>query len=169
MQEDADGVEAELVRGPAEFAVDRGRVEGVGLPHFQLVDGGAGDKVAADQPGLLGVPKVGLLGGPARQFLLLGGFVGTLWLVIGTMRDVSNVARPVSLHQVTAIVAERHHHQIGAQDQPGRERQAQAKGTRAKPERGEIGESGQFVKRHDGAISEHAGEQGGDEAAGGGR
>ena len=100
---------------------------------------------------------------------LLGRFVGTLWFVIGAVRDVANVARPMSLHQVTAIVAERDHHQIGPQDQPGRERQAEAKGAGAKSERGEIRESRQFVKRHDGAIPEHAGAKGGDEAAGGGR
>ena len=28
--------------GPAELLVDRGRIERVGLPHLELVDGGAG-------------------------------------------------------------------------------------------------------------------------------
>ena len=37
MQEDPDAVEAQAL-GPAELAVDRGQVEGVGLPHLELVD-----------------------------------------------------------------------------------------------------------------------------------
>src|SRR5262249_41160400 len=74
VQEDAHGVEADLL-GPAQLAVNRLGVERVGLPHFELIDGGAGDEVAADEPGLLGVPGVGLVGGPARRdvvFFLAG-------------------------------------------------------------------------------------------------
>ena len=40
-------------------------IEGVGLPHFELVDGVGGDVVAADEPGLMRVPGVGLGFGPA--------------------------------------------------------------------------------------------------------
>ena len=64
VQEDAHGVHADGF-GPAEFAIDGGGVEGVGLPHFQLVDGGGGKEVGAHRPGLLGVPGVGLGFGPA--------------------------------------------------------------------------------------------------------
>ena len=51
--------------GPPEFLVNRGRVERVGLPHLELVDGGCRDVVAADEPRLRGVPLRGLLFGPA--------------------------------------------------------------------------------------------------------
>ena len=51
--------------GQAQFFVDPLRIERVGLPHLELVDGGRGNVVAADQPGLLGVPRCGLGFGPA--------------------------------------------------------------------------------------------------------
>ena len=53
--------------GPAELLVDRLRIEGVGLPHLELVDGGGRNVVAADQPRLLRVPVVGLGLGPPRR------------------------------------------------------------------------------------------------------
>ena len=73
MQENADAGEAEALR-PAEFAVDGHRIPRVGLPHFQLVDGGAGGEVCADEPGLFGIPAVGVLLGPfgAGMGLLMG-------------------------------------------------------------------------------------------------
>ena len=58
--------------GPAEFAVDRLGVERVGLPHLELVDRRAGQKIAAHEPRLLGVPIVGLLRGPAFRLRTLG-------------------------------------------------------------------------------------------------
>jgi len=61
VEEDAHRIHAQAF-GPTEFAVDCGKVKGVGLPHFEFVDGSAGDKVAADEPGLFGVPRIGPLG-----------------------------------------------------------------------------------------------------------
>ena len=53
----------------AELAiVDRG-IEGLGLKHFELVDGVGGDVVCADEPWLLCVPGVGLGFGPAPRRL----------------------------------------------------------------------------------------------------
>ena len=66
VQEDADAVEAQPL-GPAQLAVDRRQVEGVGLPHLELVDRRARDEIAADEPGLLGVPLVGLLRRPCGR------------------------------------------------------------------------------------------------------
>ena len=65
VEEDAHGVHAHRF-GPGEFLVDLFGIEGRLLPHLQLVDGGLRDVIAADQPGLLRVPRVGLLLGPAR-------------------------------------------------------------------------------------------------------
>src|SRR3954447_23706972 len=64
VEEDANRVEAERL-GPAELAVDGFGIERLGLEHFELVDGGAGDEVAADEPGLSVVPIIRLLRGPA--------------------------------------------------------------------------------------------------------
>ena len=64
VQEHAHGVHADAL-GPAQFAVDGGRIEGVGLPHLQFVDGRRRQKVRAHRPGLAGVPGVGLRLGPA--------------------------------------------------------------------------------------------------------
>jgi len=63
MEEHADAGEPDLL-GIAKLPVNRDRIEGVGLPHLQLIDGGAGAEIAADQPGLLGVPGVGLVRRP---------------------------------------------------------------------------------------------------------
>ena len=49
VQKHADAVEAQSLC-PAQFTVNRFRVERVRLPHFQIVLGGAGDEIAADQP-----------------------------------------------------------------------------------------------------------------------
>ena len=51
--------------GPAQFAVDGRRIEGVGLPHLQLIDRRRRQKIRAHGPRLLGVPRVGLRLGPA--------------------------------------------------------------------------------------------------------
>ena len=53
------------ILGPAQFAIDRFGIKGVGLPHLKLVDGRAGGVVAADEPGLFLGPGVRLLGRPA--------------------------------------------------------------------------------------------------------
>jgi hypothetical protein len=39
------------VSRPAQLAVDSFRIKGIGLPHFQLIDGRRGSVVATDQPG----------------------------------------------------------------------------------------------------------------------
>src|SRR5260370_38487527 len=59
-------------------------------------------------------------------------FVGPLWFVIGPVGDVSNVAGPVPLHQVTAIVVQRDHHQIGPTDKPCPEGETEPRASRAK-------------------------------------
>ena len=64
MQEHAHRVHADVLR-PAEFAIVGGEVEGVGLPHFELVDRIRRNEVAADEPGLRGVPVVGAFHRPA--------------------------------------------------------------------------------------------------------
>jgi hypothetical protein len=64
VQEDAHGVHADGF-SPAQFAIDGGRIKGIGLPHFKLVDGGGGQKIRADRPRLLRVPCVGLCFCPA--------------------------------------------------------------------------------------------------------
>src|SRR5690606_19671220 len=46
--------------GPAEFPVYGFGVEGLFLPHFQLVDGGTRIKVGPYKPGLFFVPLIGL-------------------------------------------------------------------------------------------------------------
>jgi hypothetical protein len=51
VQEDAHGVHAQT-RGPAEFEVDALGVEGLGLPHGQLVDGRSRHEVGAQGQGL---------------------------------------------------------------------------------------------------------------------
>jgi len=48
--------------GPAQLDMDAQGVEGVGLEHLQLVDGGGRDVVGADEPALRPVPAVGALG-----------------------------------------------------------------------------------------------------------
>ena len=60
VQENAHGVEAQRF-GPAEFQIDALGIEGFRLPHLQFVDGGGGDVVAADQKGLVLVPRVRFL------------------------------------------------------------------------------------------------------------
>jgi hypothetical protein len=63
VQKDAHAVEAEA-GCPSQLPVDRGRVERIGLPHLELVDGGARDEVGADQPTLLFLPRGGAFGRP---------------------------------------------------------------------------------------------------------
>jgi hypothetical protein len=41
---------------PPQLAVNRLWIKGISLPHFQLIDGSAGDEIAAQQPGLLCIP-----------------------------------------------------------------------------------------------------------------
>ena len=67
VQEYTDRIEAKLGR-PPELTVNRGRIISLRLPHLQLVDGRAGDKVAADQPRLLLVPLFSLVDCPTFHF-----------------------------------------------------------------------------------------------------
>ena len=60
VQEDTHGIHADAL-SPAKLAVDRGRVEGIGLPHLEFVDRGGRKKIRAHRPGLRFVPGVGLL------------------------------------------------------------------------------------------------------------
>jgi hypothetical protein len=64
VEENTHGVEAERL-GPAEFEFDAFWIEGVRLPHFELVDGSGGNVVAADEPRLVRIPIVGFGFGPA--------------------------------------------------------------------------------------------------------
>src|SRR5262249_735974 len=64
VQEHAHGVHAQGF-SPAEFLIDLRRIEAVGLPHLELIDGRFRNVVTAHEPGLLRVPVIGLLFGPA--------------------------------------------------------------------------------------------------------
>src|SRR5690348_14411870 len=61
-EEYAHGVHAHRF-GPAQFRIDLGGIESCFLPHFEFVDRGFRNVVAADEPGLLCVPLVGFLFG----------------------------------------------------------------------------------------------------------
>src|SRR5580698_4263543 len=63
VQKDTHGIHAQALR-PAEFSVDRRQIEGVDLPHFQFVNGRARKEVAANEPGLMRIPFVGMSFGP---------------------------------------------------------------------------------------------------------
>ena len=65
VQEDAHRAHSQAFR-PAQFLVDLSGIEGIRLPHFELIDRVGGDEIAADQPGLLLIPRLRLLLGPAR-------------------------------------------------------------------------------------------------------
>ena len=54
--------------GPAELFVDLRGVEGVRLPHFELVDGVGGNVVAAESQRCFPVPGVGHVGWPLLRF-----------------------------------------------------------------------------------------------------
>ena len=64
VEENAHGIHADRLR-PAELLVDLLGIEGCGLPHLQLVDRVVGNEVAAHQPRLLLIPRVGLFNRPA--------------------------------------------------------------------------------------------------------
>ena len=64
VQKYAHGVHAHGF-GPSEFLVDLRGIEGGFLPHLQFVDRRFRDIVAANEPGLLCVPIVSFLFGPA--------------------------------------------------------------------------------------------------------
>ena len=63
VEEHAHRVHPELL-GPAELAVDRGGIEGFGLPHLKLVDRIGGNVIGAREPGLVRVPVLRLLRRP---------------------------------------------------------------------------------------------------------
>src|SRR5688572_23137549 len=44
---------------PAQFTVDGFGIKTAGLPHFQFIDGRAGNKIASYEPWLFGIPLVG--------------------------------------------------------------------------------------------------------------
>src|SRR5205085_4647644 len=46
---------------PAKFAIDGSQIKCIGLPHLQLVNGGAGDVITSHQPGPIGIPLISLL------------------------------------------------------------------------------------------------------------
>ena len=64
VQEDPHAVEAQVAR-PAEFAVDGGGIESLGLPHFQLVDGIVGQVIGAGHPAAVLPPFLGFFRRPA--------------------------------------------------------------------------------------------------------
>src|SRR4051812_3577882 len=66
VQEDAHAVEADALR-VSELAIDGRKIEGVGLPHLQLVDRGRRNEVAPDEPAGFLRPRVRLLGCPALR------------------------------------------------------------------------------------------------------
>jgi hypothetical protein len=57
VQEDPHGIHSHRFR-PSEFLVDLRRIEGLRLPHLELVNRRLGHVVAANQPRLSGVPGV---------------------------------------------------------------------------------------------------------------
>ena len=59
----AHEVEAQLLC-PTQFAVNGGSIEGRGLPHFNLIDGGTGLEVTSSTIGVRLVPRLGFLFGP---------------------------------------------------------------------------------------------------------
>src|SRR5215469_1461447 len=64
VQEYPHGVHTQPLR-PSQLLVYFRRIKGRRLPHFQLINGVGGDEIAAHEPGLMLIPLVGLLGGPA--------------------------------------------------------------------------------------------------------
>ena len=59
--------------GPAQLAIDRHRIERLGLPHLELIDRRTREKVAPDQPSVVALPRFGLLFGPASGGVLTPG------------------------------------------------------------------------------------------------
>ena len=70
MQKDPHCVDSQTLC-PTQFKVDSLRVEGIGLPHLQLIDRVRRDIVASHRPRLSGIPGLGLIGCPA--FLAMAG------------------------------------------------------------------------------------------------
>ena len=65
VQEDAHSIHPGI-DCPAQLALDCLDIEGVRLPHFELVDGGGGDESAAHQPGQLLIPGVDFFDRPSH-------------------------------------------------------------------------------------------------------
>ena len=65
VQEHAHRIHAD-VRRPSQLEIDAGRIEGIGLPHLELVDCGGGHVIGADEEALTGIPLAPLRLGPAR-------------------------------------------------------------------------------------------------------
>src|ERR1700730_17195686 len=72
VQKHPHGVHAELLR-PSQLQVDPLRIEGVRLPHLQLIDGVRRNVIASQRPGLFGIPFVCL---GCRPSLQVGGVSG---------------------------------------------------------------------------------------------
>src|ERR1700732_542445 len=70
VQKNTHGVEADGFC-PAELQIDSLGVKRIGLPHLKLVDSRSGDGVAANEPGLPGIPIVGGFCSPALLRLSL--------------------------------------------------------------------------------------------------
>jgi hypothetical protein len=51
---------------PTQFPVDGGRIEAGSLPHFQLVDSRAGNKIGAGDPIVQFIPGIGFFYRPLR-------------------------------------------------------------------------------------------------------
>ena len=65
VEEDAQGIETQIL-GPGQFTVDLLEIEGIRLPHFELIDRVGGNIIAPDRPGPLLHPGLGFFRGPAR-------------------------------------------------------------------------------------------------------
>src|SRR5271167_722826 len=72
MQEDAHGIHSKGL-SPTQFQVDALWIERVRLPHLKFVDGVGGNVIAADEPGLMGIPVDGGLFCPAARGWISGG------------------------------------------------------------------------------------------------
>src|SRR5580693_3467110 len=69
MQKHAHGVQAQRL-SPTQFRIDALRIETLCLPHFELIDRGGRNVVAADQPRLSRVPIIRCLFCPASRLCL---------------------------------------------------------------------------------------------------
>ena len=88
MQENTHRVHANTL-SPRQLAIDPLRIESVGLPHLQFVNGCCGNVVASHEPGLLFVPIIRFLLGPSLS--LCGSGYADKTRDDKQQRDVSDV------------------------------------------------------------------------------